>query len=394
LSGRRPKLCIVQFNASTYLTRVDRAARTLANAGWEVVLLGLQDEGTAAFEQRDGYVVKRVPIRMRRFTRRFGLKYLRFIEGVWRMLSAARRERADVYDARDAYPLFVCAAAARLRGALYVYDSDELATGRNWRVAANPLFSWAIRRYEGHYARRADAVITSDEGRADVIERLYSIPRPAVVRNVPERMPDIQPDLEWRARAIGDRRYLLLYQGVLIPNRGLRELVLAMRSLPDCRLALVGYGSLAEELRALIMSEGLSEAAEVFDPVPFDVLIRYTAAADASVIPIVGSCLSYRTAAPNKLFESMMAGVPVVASDLPGMAPIVREERVGTLIADPTDPASIAEAVRELLDGDEPLSEIGRRARQAALARHNWDIDARVLLDVFEGLRGKLDLTR
>jgi glycosyltransferase involved in cell wall biosynthesis len=68
------------------------------------------------------------------------------------------------------------------------------------------------------------------------------------------------------------------------------------------------------------------------------------------------------------------------------MAAVVREERAGTLIADPTDPASIVAAVRELLDGDEPLDQIGSRAREAALARHNWELEREKLLEVWRGL--------
>jgi glycosyltransferase involved in cell wall biosynthesis len=113
-------------------------------------------------------------------------------------------------------------------------------------------------------------------------------------------------------------------------------------------------------------------------------MLRYTASADIGVIPIVGSCLSYVYAAPNKLFEDMMVGVPVVASDLPDMAAVVTAERVGTLITDPTDSTSIATAVRSLLDGDEPLSAIGARARAAALARHNWTIEAPRLIAVYK----------
>ena len=100
-----------------------------------------------------------------------------------------------------------------------------------------------------------------------------------------------------------------------------------------------------------------------------------TAACDAGVIPIVGSCLSYVYAAPNKLFEDMMAGIPVVASDLPDMAAIVRREGVGTLITDPEDPAAVAAAVRRRVKGE--------RGRTAALARYNWEREQAKLLEVY-----------
>ena len=380
------KVCIIQYNASKFLTRVDRAARALGEAGYEVVLVAIKDDETPEFEQREGYVVRRVTLKSRRYTRRFGMKYVRFLEGIWRTFRGALAENADIYDARDAYPLLVAWLAARMRGAKLVYDADELATGRNWAHATNPAFAWAIRTYERFFCRRADAVITSDFGRADVMERLHRIPRPVVVLNVPELMPDLEPDLEFAAAARGNRRYVLIYQGIVVMNRGLPEMVEAMRALPDCSLAIVGYGSLLEKLKAQVAEGGLEDAVRFFEPVPFATLMRYTAAADVGVIPLIGSCESYRTAAPNKLFEYMAASIPVVATDLPDMARVVRETRCGTLIAEPVTAGSIAAAVRELIDAGESLAEVGARGLAAARETYNWEHERPKLLAAFETL--------
>jgi glycosyltransferase involved in cell wall biosynthesis len=377
------KVCIIQYNASRYLTRVDRAARALSEVGHEVVLIGLKDEDTPEFEEREGYVVKRITLSSRRLTRRFGLKFLRFAEGIYRSIVAAYREDADIYNPRDAYPLFAAHVAATLRRAKVVYDSDELAIGRNWAVAQSGLWLGLMKAYEGFFARRSAAVITSDFGRADVLERTYRIPRPTVVLNVPESIAEPEPDADFRAKALGDGQYLLIYQGVFNRNRGLPELIRAMRLLPECRLALVGYGPMEAELKRQVESEGLQSAVVFFDAVPYETLMRYTASADIGVIAILGSCLSYATAAPNKLFEYMMVSVPVVASDLPDMARVVAETGGGTLIEDPSDPASIAAAVRKLLDGPESLAVVGARGREAALERYNWACEQPKLLAAF-----------
>jgi glycosyltransferase involved in cell wall biosynthesis len=171
---------------------------------------------------------------------------------------------------------------------------------------------------------------------------------------------------------------------MLVPNRGLLELVDAMRQLDDCALVLMGSGHLFEAIGARIAEMGLSERVELDAAVPFAEMMCRTASSDAAVIPIVGTGLSYRYAAPQKLFEAMMVGVPVVASDLPEMAGVVSRERVGTLIADPTDPSSIAMAVRSLFAlGEEELARMGARARDAALSRYSWQTEKYVLLDVY-----------
>ncbi|MDZ4169828.1 MAG: glycosyltransferase [Coriobacteriia bacterium] len=375
----------MQYNSSRYLARVDRSARTLAADGWDVVLVAIKDAETPAFEERDGYVVRRVELKSRQWPR--WTRPARFVEAVWRTYRAALAEDADVYNPRDIYPLLVSWLAAKRRGAVLVYDSDELNLHRNWPWTSKRWWKVLAPAYEGFFIRRAAANITSDHGRADILACTYDIERPVVVRNVPERVEVVERNEPWRAAMLGDSaRYLLIYQGILAPNRGLPELVQAMVELPDCALALVGWGALADTLSARVTELDLSDRVHLVGAVPYATMMRYTASADAGLIPIVGSCLSYVYAAPNKLFEDMMVGVPVVASDLPEMAAVVRDERVGTLIADPLDPASIVAAVRELLDGEEPLATIGARAREAALARHHWGLERERLLDVYRGL--------
>jgi glycosyltransferase involved in cell wall biosynthesis len=316
----------------------------------------------------------------------WGIRPFRWIEAVCRTYAAASRERADIYDARDIYPLMVCWLAAKRRRARFVYDSDELNLYRNWPWTSKRWWQVLGGAYEGFFIRRADLNITTDTGRADILEKRYGIERPTIVMNVPDLVDPIVPDQEFRARAIGEQRHLLLYTGTLVPNRGLLECVDALAELPGCALAYVGFGHLADEIKSRIAEKSLEDRAQVFDAVPYETLIGYTAAADIGLVPIVGSCLSYVYAAPNKLFEYMMAGLPVAASDLPDMAAIVKQEHVGTLIGDPTDPSSIAAAVRELLDGDEPLSAYGTRGQRAVRERFNWGLERRRLVEAYEKL--------
>ena len=81
--------------------------------------------------------------------------------------------------------------------------------------------------------------------------------------------------------------------------------------------------------------------------VPPAELLDWVASADIVAMPIQPSTLNHRLTTPNKLFEAMAVGVPVVASDLPGMAPIVAETGCG-VVCDPTDPAAIADAIRSI----------------------------------------------
>jgi glycosyltransferase involved in cell wall biosynthesis len=103
-------------------------------------------------------------------------------------------------------------------------------------------------------------------------------------------------------------------------------------------------------------------------------------------MPIQGTTLNHRLATPNKLFEAIGAGVPVVVSDLPGMASIVRQTGVGET-CDPSDPADVARALRAILDRS-PSDRRALRDHCLAVAQdqYNWEEQAERLVDLYASL--------
>jgi glycosyltransferase involved in cell wall biosynthesis len=98
--------------------------------------------------------------------------------------------------------------------------------------------------------------------------------------------------------------------------------------------------------------------------------------------------LNHRYTTPQKLFEALAAGVPVVASDLPGMADIVRASDAGVL-CDATSPDSIAAAIKEVLD--QPPAELAAMRERASLAAretYNWDRQVTTLFELYGRLLG------
>ena len=283
-------------------------------------------------------------------------------------LDLGRRDHAAViYDARDIY--VDAANLARLPG------------------PARRLFGWVERRW----AQRAGRVVTVNDPYADVMEWRFGVPRPLVVLNCSKRrdVPASPPRRFHERLELPASTRVVLYQGGFSRDRGIEQLIAALPSLPtDAVLVLLGYGSLQAELESQAATPALAGRVFVLPAVAPDELLDWVGSADVVAMPIQPSTLNHRLTTPNKLFEAMAAGVPVVASDLPGMSGIVRETGCGVL-CDPTDPSAIAAAVRSILDAPEPERIAYReRAVAAAHGRYSWETQVEILLAEYGRLTG------
>lgn len=295
----------------------------------------------------------------------------------------AAAERPDVVHAHDAAMLLPGLLAARRARARLVYDSHELATGVPYRSGA-----WAglVATVERIGAKRADATITVSDGIAARLSERYRLRRdPVVVRNVPDLPPPAAasaPDL--REDLFVGGAPLVLHQGAVAPGRGCETLIRAVTELDGAHLLFLGaWGSYSGKLRLLAAKQRLGDRVHFLRPAPLRTLLSYTAQADVGVSLLEDSCENHRLALPNKLFEYLAAGLPVVVSDLPEMATLVRDRGVGWT-ADPADPKSVARALRAAIDASD---DAGLRARvDTAASELTWEQEKRHLLALYEEL--------
>lgn len=293
-----------------------------------------------------------------------GMAYM----GIPVALDLARRLRVpSVYDARDIY-----------------LDAGNLA--RMW-----PPLRRLIGRSERGWARRASRVVTVNDAYALVMATRWGTPLPVVVMNCSYRYdpPDPRPRLFHEALGLAPETRVVLYQGGFSRDRGIEQLIEAIALVPGATLVLMGYGKLEPELRAAAEDPASAGRIRVLSAVPPNVLLDWVASADIVAIPIQPTTLNHRLTTPNKLFEALAAGVPVVAGDLAGMAAIVREVGCG-LLCDPTTAASLAAALAEVLDASPAERQAwGGRAIAAAHGTYNWEAQMNRLLAEYTRLTGR-----
>lgn len=295
-----------------------------------------------------------------------------------RGLALVRRAQPGLIHANDYNTAWIGVAAKWLTGARLVYDSHELWPDRNLRPEPRP---WLL-LCESLFVRVADRVITTSPGYAEVMASRYRIEPPLLVRNVPDwRGTDAPGD-----GGLDDSPPLAVYFGALTRNRGLPTALRALALLPELRMRLVGPDAWGyrRTLRELADELGVAERVEILDPVPPDRAAAVLADAAVGLALIEPACLSYRMTLPNKLYEYVAAGLPVLASDIPVLAGEVREHGLGG-VADPADPAAVASALREMLDPDAQRAHRAAAARLAATAV--WERERERLAEVYAACR-------
>jgi glycosyltransferase involved in cell wall biosynthesis len=296
-----------------------------------------------------------------------------------------RKMAPDVIHAHDLSTLPLGGRVAKYTGARLIYDSHELEMHRN---ASYPRFvKFRRRQMESKYIRRADRVITVSESIADHLHNDYGIQRPAVVMNAPlfdhaatpER--DLRSDLE-----LEHETPLAVYVGSVTINRGIEEMVRALAYAPELHFATVGPRRLTtvEEVAAVADELGVRDRLHFVDPVAPQDVVSYVSTAGVSVLPIQNVCLSYYYCMPNKLLESVFAGVPVAVANLLEMRRFVELHGCG-VVMDETDPQDIARAVTEVLKNRERYI-LSPQAREQLAHNYGWPAQAERLRNVYDAL--------
>ncbi len=430
----RPRIAYLSFSTGEYDARTFRMAKSAVAAGWDVTVYARWHRGLAPVEERDGYRLVRAPRDwryivpgLRRLARRRYRAAMARKPSSWNAATTAGSEAslrstlfsplerwhwwprirefplrpmgwavalddvvepADVWHGMWAGSLPALARMRRRHGGRTIYDSrDVFMQSRQYARLGRPgrnLLEWAERRW----ARGADRVLTVNDAYAELLEKQLRVARPTVVMNCREiwTPPTPRPDLIREALGLPAETAIVLYQGILTMERGIEESMEAILAVPSAVLVLMGFGMLEESLAEQVTRPPYLGRVLLLPPVPPEDLLIWSASADVLVMAIQPTTLNHRYTTPQKLFESMAAGVPVVASDLPGMAPIVRATGAG-VVCDPTSPASIAEAISAIVDAPaKDRRAMRERALRAAHDRYNWEAQLDTLFGVYREL--------
>lgn len=295
----------------------------------------------------------------------------------------AKKYRADIVHVHDLPFLKHGARLAKEWDVPLVFDAHEI-------YYEQEVLSRSVRKRlqkeERKYAPQVDLFITVNDALARFFMKQHAIPMPLVLHNCTEEFV-VEGDMKNTLRnALNgkDKDYIVLFQGWISEERNLSTVILAAKYFKEnIQLVVIGYGDYLEYLVKLRDDLGIQEKVTFLGKVDADEIMQYTAGADLGLIPYLPIDLNHKYCSPNKFFEYIQAGVPVLANKLEFF--VGMKKKYGVVeVCDYTDPHEVADYVNSLI-GTQQLDEMGNSCRVAAETL-NWSVESRMLISAYNYL--------
>ena len=362
--------------------RVHKVTLTLQEAGYTVLLIGARRAKSLPLAPRS-YPTRR--IRML-----FQKKVFFYAEFNLRLFFRLLFTKADIFLGNDLDVMSAVWLAGTLRHRPVVYDTHEYYLGMP-ELNGRPRVKKIWQRIEAFIFPRLQYIYTICDSFRDLYFKDYGKTL-GVVRNVPYRKAaDIDVPLP---AALEDRlpkdKFFLLFQGAGInPERGVEELVLAMLELDPARfhLVIIGGGDNWDNIVRLVGDNGLAHRISLIPKIPFEQLRSVTRRAHLGLSLDKPNNINHIYGLPNKIFDYLHSGVPVLVSKLVEVEKIVNAYAVGDFI-DSHDPTHIAQKI-EAIGNDPARLERWKHNTLKVRDELNWEREGRVVVNIFEQVASK-----
>lgn len=388
-----PRVCMHVLGPALTDGRVMRSATALAQAGYAVTIVDIEHGvNLPTCEDSQGVHLRHVRFalaQMRHYHPTHHLAWLLFkVRRIVRGTLAVLRTPAEVYHAHDITALPACYMAAKLRRKLLIFDAHELPLV-DPHVQRLRLITGLATRMLRLMLRSCAGIITVSPPLVRELQRRYGGPLAVLVRNIHtyEAPPPTNHLRDYLN--LGSDVRIALYQGFLQADRGLDILVrVAQHLTSSTHIVLLGKGPAAVAITAQIAELGVGDRITIVPAVPYADLLAWTASADIGLtIYQAEYSANVQVYLPNKLFEYLMAGLPVVASAIEAVAEIVQTYDVG-IIEPALEPAAVAQAIDRLLDDQPARSRMRSNALRAARDSLCWEQESVQLIDLYRAIVG------
>ena len=323
-----------------------------------------------------------VPFRTRRFRMIFKRGFLFYAFFNIRLFFFLLFHRYDLLVANDLDTLLPNFLISKLKHLPLVFDSHEYFTGVP-ELTGRPFVKWVWKTIERLIFPHLKNIMTVSDSLAAQFEKEYCI-RPVVVRNCSRQSVSVKGYSREELK-ISKENLLLIFQGGGINiDKGGEELIEAVSITENVSLIIVGSGDVLHALKQKVTDLDLYERVRFIPKMPWEDLIRYTKSADVGMSLEKDTNLNYWFSIPNKLFDYISAGIPVISGTLPEVKKLVEENNCGLIIPDIT-PEKISSAIKILRDDRDLLNRLKQNAVNASKSI-NWENESKKVIDFYKGI--------
>lgn len=364
------KVLMIRSNPVSPDPRLEKAAKALGRNGYNVEILAWDRICKhAKIEAKDYYKICRIRIKAP-----YGKPLLLFILPIWLVCEFVflLKNDFDIVHACDLDTLIPAVIVSKIKNKKLIFDSCDFYADC---IPGIPKFlRRIISNVEIYFAKRANYVILADESRIEQYEG--KLTKTVIINNVP--MDDygskvIQDDRD------GQILFQIFYAGILDRCRGFEHVVKAINDLDNVRLMIAGFGVDEEYLVDLFKR---TNNVIYLGKIRYDEVIERTKKSDLLFALYDPRIPNHIYASPNKVFEAMMCGKPIIVSDGTSMANIVRTENCG-LVVPYGDVNAIQNAIIRLKEDKNFREYLGQNGRKAYERKYSWDIMEERLLDIY-----------
>ena len=351
--------------------RVHKTCMTLTEMGFDLLLVGRKLPNSLPMDSRpyDHHRMKLMFTKGPLFYSEFNIRLFFFL----------LFHRFDLLTSNDLDTLLPNYLMSKIKGKPLVYDSHEYFTEVP-ELVNRPKVQKVWKRIEQWIFPNLKDVFTVNESIADLFEKDYGI-RPNVVRNIPFKKI-IETSKPREELELPNDKFILILQGSGINiHRGSEEMVQAMEYIEGALLLIVGGGDVVETLISMADKPNI-KGKVIFKPrQPYSQLMQYTANANIGLTLDKDTNLNYRFSLPNKIFDYIQAGIPVLASDLPEIRKIIETYKIGSFIPG-HEPRQIAQRIIEIMNNPEQLNNWKRNLTFAANDL-TWEKESEIIKKVY-----------
>jgi len=337
-----PKIIISTTNDISTDNRVNKIAVLLLDLGYDVTWVGRQVKTSTPLQR---------PYETHRMNLLFTRGALFYAEFNLRLFFYLLSKKTDVLLSNDLDTLLGNYLVSRLKRKELIYDTHEYFLGVP-EIQDNALAKTVWTKIEQWIFPKLKTVFTINQSIANLYQKDYGF-KPLVFRNI---SPVSLPDTLKTKKELGlpENTKIVINQGSGINvDRGMEEALEAILLLENTVLLLVGYGDVIPKLKQIVEERNCNDKVVFIDRVPYQELLQYTAIADVGISLDKDTNINYRFSLPNKLFDYIHCGIPVVCSNVVEVKSIVEKYEIG-LSVDSHHPQVIADTLKAVLDLGKP----------------------------------------